>query len=66
MNLKDASLLAFVGVLLTAIVLLADLLRDLMAVAHDVLPLVTLVRDLIYFVTSVCVLVFLYALRKSQ
>ena len=66
MNVKNASLVAFIGVLLASIVLLVELLRDLMAVAQDVLPAVTFFRDLIYFVASLCVLVFLYAFRRSQ
>jgi len=45
MNLKDATLRALIGMLLVSIVLLADLLRDLFGVLHDLVPAVTLFRE---------------------
>lgn len=66
MSLKDATLLALIGMLLLSIVMLADLMKDLLGVVHDIVPAVTLLRGFIYFLASVFVLVFLYVFRRTQ
>ena len=66
MNLKAASFLAFVGMLVLTVLVIVDLFRDVSGFLRDILPLVRLVRELVYTFASVTVTVFLFVFYKRQ
>jgi predicted neutral ceramidase superfamily lipid hydrolase len=66
MNLKAASFLAFVGMLILSVVVIADLVRDMSGFLREILPFVRLIRELVYAFASVTVTVFLYVFYKRQ
>lgn len=66
MKLRSAALLAFAGMLLLLVFLLAGFFADLMAVARGLLPAVRLVTSLVYVLASLSVTFFFYVFYKAQ
>jgi hypothetical protein len=66
MTLKNAALFALIGTALLTLLLLADLIIDVSALAQGVIPAVRLLRSLIYAFAGLSAAVFLYAFHKAQ
>ena len=66
MTLKNVALLAFLGTLLLTIVVAFDFVNNVSGVLRDIVPLVAVLRSLIYLFASVCVTVFFYVFYKGQ
>ena len=66
MNLKSASLLALVAMILLSVLLVADFVNVTLGVLHDILPAIMLLRSLIYLLASLGVTVFLWVFHRSQ
>jgi hypothetical protein len=66
MTLKNAALLALIGMALLTLLLLADLIIDVSALAQGVIPVVRVVRSLIYAFAGLSAVVFLYVFHKAQ
>ena len=66
MSLKNAALLALIGQGLLTVLLAADLITMVLGVAHDVIPVMTLVRSLVYVLVSLSLAVFFYVFHKTQ
>jgi hypothetical protein len=66
MSLKNAALLALIGQVLLTVMLAADLITMVLGFARDVIPLMTLVRSLVYVLVSVSLAVFFYVFHKTQ
>jgi hypothetical protein len=64
MALKDAALLAFVGMLLVSALLVWNLIFDVLNVVRGVLPAVKLISSLIYAFGAVTAALFLYVFQK--
>jgi hypothetical protein len=64
--MKNAALLALVGMFLLTVLMLADLIRDTSGVIRDLIPVMTLFRSLVYTFASLTVSVFFYVFYKRQ
>jgi hypothetical protein len=64
--MKNAALLALVGMFLLTVLMLADLIRDTSGVIRDLIPVMTLFRSLIYTFAGLTVSVFFYVFYKRQ
>ena len=66
MTLKNAAMLALVATLFQSCLLALDFLNTLVGVLHDVTPVVTLLRSLIYLLASLSLTLFFYVFHKAQ
>ena len=66
MSLKTAALLALIGMTLLTILLVASFISTALAVIHDLIPAVVLLRSLVHVFTSLTVLVFFYVFHRTQ
>jgi hypothetical protein len=66
MSLKNAALLALIGLVLLTVMLAADLITTVLGVVRDVIPVMTLVRSLVYVLVSLSLAVFFYVFHKNQ
>jgi len=66
MSLKNAALLALIGQVLLTVILAADLITMVLGFARDVIPLMTLLRSLVYVLVSLSLAVFFYVFHKAQ
>lgn len=66
MTLKHASLLALVGTLLLAILLVGDLVLNLLSMVRGLIPAVMLLTSLIRALAAVSVTLFFYAFHRAQ
>jgi hypothetical protein len=66
MNLMSAALLALVGMILLTVLLIADFINLLLGVLRDIVPVVMLLRSLIYTLASLGVTVFLWVFHRTQ
>jgi hypothetical protein len=66
MTLKSAALLAFVGTLLVAALLVWDLIFDVLGVLRGILPAVGLFPAFVYAFGAVMVALFFYLFQKRQ
>jgi hypothetical protein len=66
MGLKSAALLALVGTLLLTILLAADFINTVSGVVRDVIPVMAVLRSLVYLVASIGVTVFFWVFYKAQ
>ncbi len=66
MNLKNASALALVGTVVLTILVTADFIHTCAGILHDVIPMVALLRSLIYLFASITVTVFLFVFHRAQ
>jgi hypothetical protein len=63
---KTAKALAQVGMLLVMALLIADFINLLLGVMRDIVPMVMLLRSLIYKFASLAVTVFFWVLRRRN
>ena len=66
MSLKNAALLALIGMILLTILLAADFFNTVLGVVRDVVPAIALLRSLIYVLVSLSATVFFYVFHKTQ
>ena len=66
MNLKNAALLALVGMILVSLLMIGDLINNALGVVRDLLPAVVLLRSIIYAFASVALAVFLWVFHRRQ
>jgi hypothetical protein len=66
MSLKNAALLALIGMILLTVLLTANLITDVLAAMRGLIPDVRLLSSLVYFLASLSVTVFFYVFHKSQ
>jgi hypothetical protein len=66
MTLRNAALLALVGMILTTIVLVMGFIGDVIGVARGLLPAMRLLTSVIYAFAGLSMVVFLYAFHKAQ
>jgi hypothetical protein len=66
MTPKNTAFLAFVGMVLVTIVLIAGLIADVSGVMRGLIPSMRLLPSFIYAFASLSVVVFLYAFHKAQ
>lgn len=66
MTLKGAAVLAFIGTLLVAALLVYDFVFTVLNVIRGLVPAVTIFSSLIYAFAAVSLTVFLYAFQKQR
>lgn len=66
MTLKNAAFLALVGTLLLTILLTADFVNTVLGVLRDIIPVMALLRALVYWFASLSVTVFFFVFHKAQ
>ena len=66
MSLRSASLLAMIGTVLLAVVLLLDLIRDIVGVARDIVPAMVLLRSLLYTFIGLTLAIFFVVFHKRN
>ena len=66
MTLKSAALLALIGTLLFTILMALDFFKTFSGFLGDVVPLLSLLRTLVYFLASLSIAVFFFAFNKAQ
>jgi hypothetical protein len=66
MNLKSAAFLALVGMILLTVLLIADFINVFLGVIRDIVPVVMLLRSLIYTLASLAVTVFFWVFYRGQ
>lgn len=66
MSFKTFAFLAFLGMLVLTVLVIADLVRDIYGVLRDVVPTVRLVRSLVYAFASVTAAAFLFVFYRRQ
>jgi hypothetical protein len=66
MNLKSAAFLALVGMILLTVLLIADFINVLLGVMRDIVPMVMLLRSLIYMLASLAVTVFFWVFYRGE
>jgi hypothetical protein len=66
MTLKNATLLALLGILLLSLLLLAGFIRDLASAVSGLIPAIRVLRSLVYLVAGVTMAAFLYVFHKKQ
>jgi len=66
MSLKNAALLALVGVAVLTVLLVVNFISTILGVIRDLIPEVALFSSLVRVFASVCVLVFLFVFYRKQ
>jgi hypothetical protein len=66
MTLKNAALVALVGMILLTVLLLAGFIRDVASAVNGLIPAIRVLTSLVYVVASVTVTVFFYVFHKTQ
>lgn len=66
MTLKNAAFLALLGMVLLAILLLADFLKTVSGILRDLVPMVALIRSSIYLLACLSLIVFFFVFHKRQ
>ncbi len=66
MTLKSAALLALIGTLLFTILMALDFIKAVSGFLGDVMPLMSLLRTLVYLLASLSVAIFFFAFYKAQ
>ena len=66
MTLKNAALLALIGMLVLSILLVVDFIRTVMGVADGLIPAVAIVRTVVYLFAALCATLFLYIFHRAQ
>jgi hypothetical protein len=66
MNLKSAAFLALVGMILLTVLLIADFINVFLGVMRDIVPVVMLLRSLVYTLASLAVTVFFWVFHRAQ
>jgi len=66
MTLRNAALLALIGMLLLTVLLTADFVNTVLGVARGLIPAMALLRSLVYLFAGAGVTVFFYVFGKAQ
>jgi hypothetical protein len=66
MNLKSAAFLALIGMILLTVLLIADFVNLMLGVMRDIVPVVMLLRSLIYTLASLAVTVFFWVFYRAE
>jgi hypothetical protein len=66
MSLKNAAALAFAGSLALALLLTRDFVHAAVAATRDLIPVLSVLRPLVYLFASVAAAVFLYVFHRTQ
>lgn len=66
MTLKTAAVLAFIGTVLAAVLLIYDLVIDIASVLRGLIPAARLLAAVIYAFTAVTLAIFFYAFQKQH
>ncbi len=66
MSLKNASALALIGMVVLTILAAADFIHTCAGIVRDVIPMMALLRSLIYLFASITVTVFLFVFYRAQ
>jgi hypothetical protein len=66
MSLKNAALLALVGMALLTILTAADFVNTVLGILREVVPAIALLRSLVHLLASLTVTVFLYVFQKTH
>jgi len=57
---------ALVGMLVLTVLVAADFIHTFVGILHDVIPMMTMLRSLIYLFASITVTVFFYVFSRAQ
>jgi len=66
MSLKNAALVALIGMLVLSILLVVDFATNISNVLGGLVPAVILFRSLIYALASLCLTIFFFVFHKAQ
>jgi hypothetical protein len=66
MSLKNAALLAWIGMLLLSVLVVANFITTVLGVMRDVTPAMTLFASLIHMFASLSAFLFLYVFYRAQ
>jgi len=66
MRLKNAALLALIGIILLTVLVVASFVSTVLGVMRDVIPAVALLTSLVHVFASLSVLVFFYVFYRAQ
>ena len=66
MSLKNAALLALVGMLLVTILVVAGFIYDLLNVSQGLIPVTKVLSSLLYSLAALTVTLFFYVFHKAQ
>jgi hypothetical protein len=66
MSLKNAALLALIGMILLTVLLAANLIKDVSALMRGLIADVQFLTSLVYFLASLSVTAFFYVFHKTQ
>ena len=66
MNPKSAAFLALIALSLLSVLLLADLITNFLGVLRDFIPVMALLKSLVYTFASLSLAVFFYLFHKTQ
>jgi hypothetical protein len=66
MSLKNAAVLALIGMLLLTILVAADFIRNVSGVIGGFVPAMALLRSLVYLFASLTVTVFFWVFSRAQ
>jgi hypothetical protein len=66
MSLKNAALLALIGMILLTVLVVASFITTVLGVMRDVIPAMALLTSLVHLFTSLSVLVFFCVFHRAQ
>ncbi|MGO9275385.1 MAG: hypothetical protein ACLQOO_34975 [Terriglobia bacterium] len=66
MSLKNAALLALIGMTLLAVLVVASFISTILGVMRDLIPAMALLTSLVHVFTCLCLLVFFYVFYRAQ
>jgi hypothetical protein len=66
MSLKNAALLALIGIILLTVLVAAGFISSVLGVMRDVIPVMALLTSLVHMLASLSVLVFFYVFHRAQ
>jgi len=66
MSLKNAALLALIGMVLLTVLVVIGFISTLLGVMRDLIPAMALLRSLVHVFASLSVLVFFYVFYRAQ
>ncbi len=66
MSLKNAALLALIGMILLTVWVAASFISTVLGVMRDLIPVMALLTALVHMLASLSVLVFFYVFHRAQ
>ena len=66
MSLKNAALLALIGIILLTVLVVASFISTVLGVMRDLIPAMALLTSLVHVFVSLSVLVFFYVFYRAQ